>query len=281
MTSQTPSLEHTLRLQLLDRKSRSQFRSLSTFPPNSIDFSSNSYLSLSTNLRVREAYLSYLKQYSSRNPFHPLFGAGGSRLLDGNSCFAEDLEKEIAAYHGAESGLLFNSGFDANVGLFTCVPQSGDVIVYDELIHASVHDGMRASRAAQKLPFRHNAITLNAQSDASSGSASQTQGLSGVLQSLTTQSGKGEGVKRGAKTVFVAVEAVYSMDGDVAPLREIIACLEKHLPNGNGRLIVDEAHSTGLLGPKGCGLVSELGLEGKIFIRLHTFGKATSSSGGE
>ncbi|KAI4788220.1 PLP-dependent transferase, partial [Aureobasidium sp. EXF-8846] len=174
--------------------------------------------------------------------------------------YAEALEKDIAAFHGAEDGLLCNSGFDANAGLFSVLPQPDDIVVYDSYIHASVHDGMRASRAGANFAFMHNCVT----------------DLRAVLKRCIDSDEK---FRSGRRSVFIAVEAIYSMDGDVAPLREIVEAVTDLLPNGNGHIIVDEAHSTGVLGPQGRGLVSALGLEDKITIRLHTFGKAMACNG--
>ncbi|KAM0328631.1 hypothetical protein ACHAQA_005043 [Verticillium albo-atrum] len=279
MPSPSSSLEKALELRLQDRKARSQLRRLSTFPSTSVDFSSNSYLSLSVVPEVQKAYISHLEQQISTNPRLSILGSSGSRLLDGNSTFAEALERDVAAFHNAPAGLLFNSGFDANVGLFSCVPQPGDIIVYDELVHASAHDGMRMSRAAQRLPFKHNTVAAE-QSGGLERPSSERDSLSDVLTALTRGQG-GKEVREGKKNVFVAVEAVYSMDGDIAPLREMVACINQILPSGNGRLIVDEAHSTGLFGHQGRGLVCELGLEDDVFARLHTFGKAMGASGGK
>lgn len=272
------SLEAKLSALLARRESRSQLRRLTTVSPGMVDFSSNSYLSLSNHPDVQRAYLSLLTSHIN-NPSPatspPILGSGGSRLLDGNSSFSESLERDIASFHGAPSGLLFNSGFDANVGLFSCVPQPADIIVYDELIHASVHDGMKLSRAAQRLPFRHNTVTTD-----SSHAGKGLKGLDVLLQDLTAGA-QGKELFEGKKNVFVAVEGVYSMDGDVAPLQQVVECVERRLPKGNGYIIVDEAHSTGIFGAKGRGLVCELGLEEGIFARVHTFGKAMGCSGGE
>ncbi|KAH7179088.1 pyridoxal phosphate-dependent transferase [Fusarium flagelliforme] len=237
-------LEDQLASHLQNRCKKSQLRALTTIPASNIDFSSNAYLSLSSIPSLLSDYHTLLQNHAS-------LGSGGSRLLDGNSTFAETLEREIAAFHNAPAGLLFNSGFDANVGLVSTLPQRGDVVVYDELVHASAHDGMRLSRAGRKISFKHNCV----------------QALDDVLASI------GENV-----SVFVLVEGVYSMDGDVAPLRDIVACVKTRL-NGNGYVIVDEAHSTGVYGKQGRGLVCELGLEDEVFARLHTFGKAMSSFG--
>ncbi|KAL6922856.1 hypothetical protein FSHL1_000132 [Fusarium sambucinum] len=240
-------LEQQLASCLSKRSERSQLRKLTTFPASNVDFSSNAYLSLSSVPSLLSAYQALLQN-------HPSLGSGGSRLLDGNSSFAQDLERDIAAFHNAPSGLLFNSGFDANVGIVSCLPQVGDVIVYDELIHASAHDGMRLSRAARKIPFKHNCVYGEG-------------GLNHVLAGL-----------EGETSVFILVEGVYSMDGDVAPLQDIVSCVKSRLA-GNGYIIIDEAHSTGIYGQQGRGLVCELGLEQDIFARLHTFGKAMSSFG--
>ena len=240
-----------------NRKSQSTIRSLTIQPPNSVDFSSNDFLSLATSQKLRDLYLEELRT----GPSTAHLGSGGSRLLDGNSTYAEQLEDDIAAFHRAEKGLLCNSGFDANVGLFSCLPQPRDVIVYDEFIHASVHDGMRLSRAGRKIAFAHNSADA----------------LMSVIEQLIDSD---EAIVTGHRNVFIAVEAVYSMDGDVAPLKDIVHVIQKLLPLGNGHLIVDEAHSNGVLGPQGRGLVCELGLEDQTSVRLHTFGKALACNGG-
>lgn len=245
---------------MLDRRrTNSTLRNL-TVNENQVDFSSNDFLSLSTSCTLKEAYL---KELSSADLS---LGSGGSRLLDGNSAYAENLEKEIAGFHKADSGLLFNSGFDANAGFFACVPQKGDVVVYDELIHASVHDGMRLSRATKRVPFRHNCV------------ADLKRILKGLVCGEDDSSAR---LQDGTAHVFVAVEAIYSMDGDLAPLHAIVETVEATLPRGSGYIVVDEAHATGVVGPRGQGLVCELGLEGRVFARLHTFGKALACNGGE
>ena len=145
-------------------------------------------------------------------------------------------------------------------------------MVYDEHIHASVHEGMRVSRAGAWVAFGHNCVG----------------DLERVLGELIERDddddgddGRGAGlIRAGRRNVFVAVESVYSMDGDVAPVGGIVEVVERMLPLGNGHVVVDEAHSTGIMGPGGRGLVCGLGLEGRVFARLHTFGKALSSSGG-
>ncbi|KAK5100704.1 hypothetical protein LTR70_001395 [Exophiala xenobiotica] len=225
------SLEQALATALRRRESQSKLRTLKSSSPGSVDFSSNDFLSLATTKEFREEYLGELQQQ-----ILPV-GSTGSRLLDGNSQYAEQLEQQIAAFHGAESGLLIGSGFDANVSIFTCLPQPGDTVLYDELIHASVHDGLHDFQAKLKL--------------------------------CTSSS----------QNVFVAVESVYSMDGDLAPLSEMVSIMKEVYPGNNCHLIVDEAHATGIYGPRGRGRVSELGLEQDVLVRLHTFGKALGSNG--
>ncbi|EMC99633.1 hypothetical protein BAUCODRAFT_119210 [Baudoinia panamericana UAMH 10762] len=247
-------LEDAINRSLDRRRSSSTIRSLTTNNQNAVDFSSNDFLSLATNQELRQSFINELKNGPTNT------GSGGSRLLDGNSTFAEKLEREIASFHNAPSGLLCNSGFDANVGLWSCLPQSGDVIVYDELIHASVHDGMKLSRARKRVAFAHN----------------DPSALRDVLREIVRDDIQ---VLKGRRNVFIAVETVYSMDGDVAPLREIVRLIKQLLPAGNGHLIVDEAHSTGLYGSFGKGLVCQLGLERDMTVRLHTFGKAMACNG--
>ncbi|KAK4154689.1 pyridoxal phosphate-dependent transferase [Chaetomidium leptoderma] len=264
---------------LLDRRlSRNQLRSLTTVPDGMVDFSSNAYLSLSSQPAVQQSFLARLHTTAANatatNP--GLLGSGGSRLLDGNSSHAESLECNIADFHRAQAGLLFNSAMDANVGLFSCVPQPGDAIVYDELIHASVHDGMRLSRASQRIPFAHSCVW---QEHGSSTATTGTKCLEAVLQSLL-QGPDGSLCRSGERNVFIAVEGIYSMDGDLAPLAEIVDCVERYLPRGNGYIIVDEAHSTGVLGDRGRGLVCELGLEDRVWARVLGFGKAIGCTGG-
>lgn len=253
----TNRLEASLLGKLLSRKESSTFRQLTISAPNSVDFSSNDFLSLATSPVLKKAFLHELTQNTSDFTL----GSTGSRLLDGNCAYADELETSIAQFHRAPAGLLWNSGFDANSGLFACVPQPGDYILYDESIHASVHDGMRLSRAKNKRAFRHNSVSH----------------LREIILSVLQAESQ---VRNGVTNMFVAVESVYSMDGDLAPLAEIVYLVENMLPKGNGHIIVDEAHGTGVLGPNGRGLVCELGLEEKVFARLHTFGKALASSGG-
>ena len=242
---------------LASRESRGSKRKLSIAAPDAVDFSSNDFLSLAGSAQLKSEYYRQLQKAK-----HLPLGSGGSRLLDGNSEYAERLERDIADFHNAPAGLLFNSGFDANAALFACVPQAGDVIIYDEYIHASVHEGMRLSRAKACLPFPHN-------------------DLRHFADILNKKIAEDTDIASGKRNVFVAVEAVYSMDGDVASLERIVQILSECLPCNNGHIVIDEAHSTGVYGDHGRGMVCQLGYEHKILARLHTFGKALSSPGGK
>ena len=249
-------LQTQLHRSLHRRRKEFKLRDLKASPVGSIDFSSNDFLSLSTSAPLREQFLQELAKAT------PQLGSTGSRLLDGNSTYSEALEQNIAAFHNGPAGLLANSGFDANVGIFSCLPQPGDVILYDELIHASVHDGMRLSRAGSTLPFAHNSA-------------------SDLRKVLTACIAGDELLAHGRRNVFVAVETVYSMEGDLAPLAEFLDTMDELCPRRNAHMIVDEAHATGLYGHRGKGRVCELGLEDRVFLRLHTFGKALACNGGE
>lgn len=274
-------LETLLETSLARREDSSRLRRLTVRPADGVDFSSNDYISLASNSELQRAVLSRLeagvstseRDRSSRG----ILGSGGSRLLDGNSALAEGLERRLAAFHRAPAGLLFNSAYDANVGLLSCVPQSGDVILYDEDIHASVHDGMRLSRAARRLPFTHSSVVSG-----EDGHADQRTGLSlNELLRQITSGDQGRLVREGSTNVFVCVEGIYSMDGTVVRLQEVVELVEAHLPLGNGYVIVDEAHSVGVLGERGRGLVCELGLEKRVWARVHGFGKAIGCAGGK
>ncbi|RDW71538.1 hypothetical protein BP6252_08101 [Coleophoma cylindrospora] len=251
----TSSLEKALQGSLARRQERSSLRKLTIAPRQSVDFSSNDFLSLSTSSELKSEYLRNLAQCEEFR-----LGSGGSRLLDGNSIYAEELERDLAAFHHAPSGLLFNSGFDANSGFFSCVPLPGDVVFHDEFIHASVHEGMRLSRAGCCISFKHNSV----------------EDLQHQLLILLKKDAL---IEKGERNVFIAIESLYSMDGDLAPIRDIVEVVGRLLPHGNGHIVVDEAHSTGVYGPQGRGIVCSLGLEDKIFARLHTFGKALASQG--
>lgn len=243
---------------LARREAKSARRRLTVLPQTAVDFSSNDFLSLSTSPAYRNRFLSHLNNTPESFPF----ASGGSRLLDGNSAYAEDLERFVASFHQAPTALLFNSGYDANVGVLSSIPQPGDLILYDELIHASAHEGMRLSRAGTRKMFAHSSPT----------------GLREVLKSQIDTDPK---IENGTRNVLIVIESIYSMDGDVAPIKEFIQVVDELLPLGNGYFIVDEAHATGVFGPRGAGVVQQLGVQERMFVRVHTFGKALASHGGE
>jgi 8-amino-7-oxononanoate synthase len=203
-----------------------------------VDFCSNDYLGFSRSAALKDRIENILLQIPNLS-----IGSGGSRLLSGNHVFTEETESLIAKFHQAASGLIFNSGYDANVGLISSLAQRGDTIISDELIHASLIDGARLSHAS-RYTFKHNDIAA----------------LEAKLKLATGN-------------IYVLVESVYSMDGDLAPLMEINACCKRYGAN----LIVDEAHALGIFGKHGKGRVQELGLE--VFARVVTFGKALGCHG--
>jgi 8-amino-7-oxononanoate synthase len=232
----TFSADHILQQALSKRKAEGAFRYLQ-YSIGKNDFCSNDYLGLSRIAELQKRIEQSTKGLS--------IGSVGSRLLAGNTESAIQLENELATFHRGEAGLLYNSGYDANVGFFQCVADRHCTILFDELIHASVRDGIRMS-TAKSWSFRHNDI-----------------------DHLKTM------VKRSTGTVFVAVESLYSMDGDIAPLAELADyCAEMKL-----NLVVDEAHSNGIYGSSGEGLCVELGIENQTFARLYTFGKAIGTHG--
>ncbi len=221
-----------------------------------IDFCSNDLLGLGKSGALRKEFDAELQSY----PEHAL-GAGASRMLDGNYTYLEMVEEEIAEFHGAETGIIVGSGYEANNAIYHCLARPGDAIVYDELVHASTHDGIKHSNAMISKTFRHNGV----------------RNLRGVLEELILEHPL---IRQGKRSILVAVESIYSMDGDFCPLEEMIQVAKDMFPAGNCQFVVDEAHSTGTIGPCGRGLVCELGLEDEVAIRLHTFGKAVGSTGG-
>jgi 8-amino-7-oxononanoate synthase len=224
--------------------------------PAPADFSSNDYLSLATSPLLHARVLAAL------NTAPMILGSGGSRLLVHNAAHTA-LEARLARTFRVPAALLFNSGFDANAGFFACVPQAGDALLHDAAIHASVHDGARASRVAvgRRRSFVHNDV----------------RALRDALCALRDECAA---LRKGTASVFVAVESVYSMDGSVAPLCAMLDTMDAVFPAGNAHMVVDEAHATGLYGPRGRGLVALLGVEDRVLARLHTFGKALAASGG-
>ena len=206
-----------LQQKLEEKKTAGTIRTL-VFANDKIDFSSNDYFGF--------AQSGLLTMDKNELPS----GATGSRSITGNSALAEETEKLIAQFHGREAALIFNTGYMANVGLFSCITGKGDTYISDEYIHASIIDGMRLSYAS-RLRFKHNDVN-------------------DLEKKLKVATGN----------KIVAVESIYSMDGDEAPLQSIAALCKQY----NALLIVDEAHATGVYGDKGDGLVCKYGLQNEI-----------------
>lgn len=220
------------------RREENSFRYLDT-QKDFVDFSSNDYLGFATNLEIKKNAERIINDEVYVN------GSTGSRLVSGSHKLHDKVEKRLANFYNAASALLYNSGYDANVGLFSSVLQKGTTVLYDELIHASIRDGIRLSNA-KSFKFKHNS-----------------------LQDLKDKFSRCSG------TVFIAVESVYSMDGDSAPLYELV----EFSNNNSCYLIVDEAHSGGVFGDFGKGMLHKLNLENDVFARVHTFGKAMGCHG--
>ncbi len=211
-------------------------------PRTGIDFASNDYLGLSGAPRLRAALAEALARGVPT-------GSGGSRLLRGNDPEHEALEAEAAAFFGCESTLWFGAGYAANVALIATLPQRDDLIIYDELIHASVHEGLRLARAATVMAAHNDA---NAFEDAA--------------RQWRAAGHKGR--------IWLAVESLYSMDGDRAPLDDLAQVARRH----GGILVIDEAHATGVFGPQGRGLAAHLDGRPDV-ICLRTCGKALGAEG--
>jgi 8-amino-7-oxononanoate synthase len=208
--------------------------------PRGIDFTSNDYLGLASHPALREAVIASIAENGA-------VGAGGSRLLRGHHPAHAQLEEFAAAFFATEGALFFGSGFLANFALFSSLIERHDAVVFDERIHASVKEGIHAAPAA-RYRARHN-----------------------DPQSFDDAALRARA--KGARRVFIAVEAVYSMDGDLAPLRELDAIATRH----EAVLVVDEAHATGVFGPRGRGAGE--GLQNENWIVVHTCGKALGVAG--
>lgn len=225
----------------LDRlKKIGRLRALS--PRTGVDFSSNDYLGLANSTELRDAASRALLDGTAA-------GAGGSRLLRGNCAEHEDLEQAAAHFFDAECALYFATGFAANVTLLATLPQRTDMVFHDALIHASAHDGMRLGRAPSQA-FPHNDVA--------------------ALENAISQWRNGGGTG----TAWIAVESLYSMDGDIAPLQDLASVADRH----DAMLIIDEAHATGVFGENGCGLAGDLHRQPNV-ITLHTLGKALGCEG--
>ncbi|RXW22029.1 hypothetical protein EST38_g3822 [Candolleomyces aberdarensis] len=238
------ALDSSLLSKLDDRKRRNQPRWDADIihSDDAGDFFSCDYLSLSHHPHLRERFLSTLASEPR------LLGSTGSRALTGSTVSHIGLEKYLADELGVEKTMVYVSGYTANITFFGCVPQAGDVILCDEYIHASIHDGIRLNRPK----------------------------LGGAL-CVPTQL---PSIREGKATLFVVVESVYSMDGDFGPLHGILEIVERLVPRESAHIVVDEAHSIGLYGPGGKGLVRAWGLEKRLHTGMMTFTKTLNFTGG-
>ena len=200
---------------------------------------SNDYLGLSQHPALREAALSAMERFG--------FGSGASRLVSGTSRMHEELENALATFKKAEATILFNSGYAANTGIIPALVQEGDVVFSDSLNHASIVDGCRLSRAVVQV-YRHKDVNQ--------------------LETLLKENGH-------ARRKLIVTDGVFSMDGDIAPLPDIVALADRY----GALLMVDDAHATGVLGKTGRGTVEHFGLEGRVPIQMGTLGKALGSFG--
>jgi 8-amino-7-oxononanoate synthase len=232
-------LDDYLSIKLSKRQNEGLLRTLK-HPASLADFCSNDYLGLARSQELMEMIQSAFRQLRPlRN------GSTGSRLLSGNSAYHEEVEHKLAGIFRSDAALLFNSGYTANLAVFSSIPGKDDTILYDEFAHASIKDGARLS-LAKKFSFFHN-----------------------DLNDLEKK------IRRSAGRIFIAVESIYSMDGDLCPLREIVRLAKTH----DAFIILDEAHSTGVHGGSGSGIATELNIADQIAIRVYTFGKAMGIHG--
>lgn len=212
-------------------------------PGAGADFTSNDYLGLGSSARLRAAVAAALDRGVG-------VGSGGSRLLRGNDPEHEALEAEAAAHFGSEAALFFATGYAANVAAFATLPQRGDMVFHDALVHASAHDGMRLGRAGYRSVAHNDADAFD-----------------GAMAHWRAEGGTG--------TPWIAVESLYGMDGDRAPLTALGAIADRH----GAMLLIDEAHATGVFGTAGRGLAEAMHGQENV-VTLHTCGKALGAEGG-
>ncbi|MFB5283982.1 8-amino-7-oxononanoate synthase [Peribacillus sp. Hz7] len=203
-------------------------------------FSSNNYLGLANDSRMKEKAIEAIKQFGT--------GSGGSRLTTGNLSLHEQLERDIASFKGKEASLVFSSGFLANVGIISTLMKQGDVILSDSLNHASIIDGCRLSKADTVI---YNHVDMN--------------DLEKKLQSVTSYQRK-----------LIVTDGVFSMDGNIAPLPAIVSLAKKY----GAMVMVDDAHSTGILGKTGAGTAEYFGLTQQIDLLMGTLSKSIGAEGG-
>ncbi len=233
-----------LQQKLENRKANNALRQLGAHN-DLVDFSSNDYLGFSKSETIFNNTHKFLTEHNATHN-----GATGSRLLSGNHLLFDIVETLLSDFHNSEASLIFNSGYDANVGLFSCIPQRGDIILYDEYIHASIRDGIKLSNA-KAYKFKHNNLKdLESHLERSREASQDTN-------------------------VYIVTESVFSMDGDSPDLQGMVHLCKKE----NTFLIVDEAHAIGIFGERGIGMIQDLNLENDVFARIITFGKAIGAHG--
>lgn len=235
-------LPNSLQAKLEQRQANNALRQL-LVAKNLVDFASNDYIGFAHSETIFHQTHQYLLDQNIKTN-----GATGSRLISGNHNLYEIAESFIANFHQSETALIFNSGYDANVGFFSAVPQRNDVILYDELCHASIRDGIQMSHA-KAYKFQHN-------------------DLEDLQQKLITYNSK-------LITLYIVTESVFSMDGDCPNIEQLVALTQKH----NAYLVIDEAHALGVFGEQGEGLIQSVGLQDKVFARIMTFGKGLGCHG--
>ncbi len=237
------NLQHKLNLRI----EANALRKLSV-TSNGIDFSSNDYLGFAKNEEIFDDTHNYLVDTNIKEN-----GATGSRLISGNHNLYAIAEDHIATFHQSEAALIFNSGYDANVGFFSSVPQRNDIILYDELCHASIRDGIQMSHA-KSYKFQHN----------------DYEDLELLLSKFNRTPNTEHPI-----SIYIVTESVFSMDGDSPNMEVLVQLSEKF----NALLVVDEAHALGVFGEKGEGLVQFQKLQDKVFARIITFGKGLGCHG--
>ncbi|TAI47863.1 aminotransferase class I/II-fold pyridoxal phosphate-dependent enzyme [Flagellimonas allohymeniacidonis] len=240
------SLPKNLEEKLQKRERENALRTLQQ-PQNLVDFSSNDYLGFSRIMEIEERAKEYLQNFGLNQN-----GPSGSRLLTGNHPLYPELEALLSTYHKAEAALVFNSGYDANIGFFSCVPQRGDLVFFDELVHASIRDGIKMGNA-KSYKFGHNDL----------------EDLKKKVKRALHNSSKST-----ESEIYIVTESVFSMDGDTPNLQQ----LADFCADNSYHLTVDEAHAIGIFG-EGKGLIGQLGLEKHVFARIITFGKALGVHG--
>ena len=233
---------NNLSLKIELRKQNNALRKLS-IPKDLIDFASNDYIGFALSETIFQESHQYLIDKNIKTN-----GATGSRLLSGNHQLYQEAEKRIAQFHQSESALIFNSGYDANVGFFSSVPQKGDFILYDELSHASIRDGIQLSNA-KSYKFKHNDLD--------------------DLERLILR------IQQEHSEIYIVTESVFSMDGDTPNLKELVQLSNKY----NCYLVVDEAHAMGVFGTKGEGILQLEEIQNNVFARIITFGKGLGCHG--